>query len=137
MTLTLDDLTRLKAHTACPTVVYLCGATQFWRVFQQAIRHETREGKLVLNTSISADTHHERTPQAGEQTVPDDIHRQMIDLADEVLVLNVGGSLDEAGRRAIAYAVEQGKRIRWLDLPQPPFGQQREEELDVDPRAQS
>lgn len=48
----------------------------------------------------------------------DDLHRAKIDLADEILVLNVDGYVGEATAREIAYAKLQGKGIRWLEQPQ-------------------
>jgi hypothetical protein len=45
----------------------------------------------------------------------DDLHLRKIDLADEILVVNVGGYIGQSVRREIAYARQQGKRVRWLE----------------------
>jgi hypothetical protein len=43
------------------------------------------------------------------------LHFYKIDLAHEVLILNVEGYVGESTRREIAYARLMGKRIRWLE----------------------
>ena len=45
----------------------------------------------------------------------DTLHLRKIDLADEVLVLNVGGYIGESTRREIAYAIAQKKPVRYLE----------------------
>ena len=45
----------------------------------------------------------------------DELHRRKIELADEVLVLNVDGSVGSHTRSEIEYACSLGKPIRWLE----------------------
>lgn len=42
-------------------------------------------------------------------------HKQLIDLADEVLVLNVGGYVGDSTAREIFHAKRMGKPIKWLE----------------------
>src|SRR5690606_33199528 len=57
--------------------------------------------------------------QPGEEITPeekarlDDLHLRKIDLADEVLVIDVRGYIGESTRREITYATERGKRLRY------------------------
>ncbi|CAM4044475.1 hypothetical protein [Deinococcus frigens] len=44
-----------------------------------------------------------------------ELHRHKIDLADEILVINVGGYFGESTRAEIAYARQASKRVRWLE----------------------
>jgi hypothetical protein len=44
----------------------------------------------------------------------DVLHLHKIDLADEILVIDPGGYIGESTRREIAYAVQRGKRVRYL-----------------------
>ena len=44
-----------------------------------------------------------------------ELHRRKIDLANEILVINVGGYVGERARAEIGYARAQGKRMRWLE----------------------
>jgi len=48
----------------------------------------------------------------------DDLHLRKIDLADEVLILNVGGYIGESTARELKYAQRLGKKVRFLE-PQP------------------
>jgi hypothetical protein len=45
----------------------------------------------------------------------DELHKRKIDLADEVLILNVGGYIGESTRSELEYAREHDKIIRWLE----------------------
>jgi hypothetical protein len=49
----------------------------------------------------------------------DELHKRKIDLADEVLVLNVGGYIGDSTRSEIDYAISHGKVIRWLEPGMP------------------
>lgn len=44
----------------------------------------------------------------------DALHLRKIDLADEVLVLDVDGYIGQSTSREIAYAQRNGKRVRYL-----------------------
>jgi len=104
-----------------PTIVCLCGSTRFSEAFRAANLRETIAGKIVL--SIGCDTKSDTDLIAlGELTEEskaalDELHKRKIDLADEVLILNVGGYVGKSTISEIAYAQEHGKLIRWLELP--------------------
>ena len=103
--------------SAIPRVVCLCGSTRFMDAFHEANRRETLAGHIVLTVEIV--TYEGRTdPQFVDTKVKemlDELHLRKIDLADEVLVLNVGGYIGESTRREITYAKMRGKRIRYLE----------------------
>lgn len=107
-----------------PPVVCLCGSTRFWQTFQEASLQETLAGRIVLSigAATATDEEHFGHLSTEERAVIkerlDELHLRKIDMADEVLVLNVGGYTGESTRREIAYARRQGKRIRWLEGPQ-------------------
>ena len=104
-----------------PTIVCLCGSTRFSEAFRAANLRETIAGKIVL--SLGCDTKSDTDLIAlGELTEEskaalDELHKRKIDLADEVLILNVGGYVGKSTISEIAYAQEHGKLIRWLELP--------------------
>jgi hypothetical protein len=83
---------------------------------------ETLAGKIVVGMGLFG---HADEP-AGARRLTDDpetkrnldrLHLAEIDLADEVLVLNVGGYVGESTRMEIAHAVASGKEVRWLETP--------------------
>ena len=86
--------------------------------FQEANLRETMAGRIVLsigcNTKSDADLMY--VGQITEETKRqlDELHKRKIDLADEILVLNVGGYIGDSTRSEIAYAIEHGKHVRWL-----------------------
>lgn len=101
-----------------PRVVCLCGATRFKREFIDANFRETMAGKIVL--SVGWFSHADAqvyTPTDEEKEALDELHLRKIDLADEVLFLNVGGYLGQSTRRELAYARARGKSIRFLESP--------------------
>lgn len=102
-----------------PTIVCLCGSTRFYGAFHQANLRETLAGRIVL--TIGCDTHSDLTlfPDTyGREEIKkrlDELHLRKIDLADEVLILNVGGYIGESTRRELEYALEHGKTVRYLE----------------------
>jgi hypothetical protein len=105
-----------------PPIVVLCGSTQFYKTFAEVNLARTLQGWIVL--SIGCDTKSDGDLAAidGLGVDPDMVkrnldrlHRRKIDLADEVLVLNVGGYIGESTRGEIQYAEKIGKPVRYLD----------------------
>ena len=102
------------ATTVRPIIVCLCGSTKFRSAFEQANWQETAAGLIVL--SVGCYMHHDAIPVTPEQkAVVDDLHFRKIKLADEVLVLNVGGYIGDSTRREINHARELGQPLRWLE----------------------
>lgn len=102
--------------TAKPLIVCLCGSTKFKQQFIEANFRETMAGKIVL--SVGWFSHADGSiysPSEEEKKALDELHLRKIDLADEVLVLNVGGYIGDSTRREIAYATSLGKPIRYLE----------------------
>lgn len=109
-----------------PAVVCLCGSTRFYEAFQRANFEETMAGKIVLSVGFYAGSPGEMVRKHGEgvgitpeqKEALDQLHMRKIDLADEILVLNVGGYIGESTRREIVYARQhRNKRIRYLEEP--------------------
>jgi hypothetical protein len=107
-----------------PTIVCLCGSTRFIDAFRAANLRETIAGKIVL--SIGCDTKSDTDLLAlGELTEEakaalDELHKRKIDLADEVLILNVGGYIGKSTLSEIIYADRLKKPLRWLEAMQCP-----------------
>jgi hypothetical protein len=96
-----------------PTVVCLCGSTRFLEAYQQANKSETLAGRIVLSVGMFG--HHEGLDMDGPvKAMLDRLHLAKIDLADEILVLNVGGYVGESTAREIEHARATRKRVRYL-----------------------
>lgn len=97
-----------------PRIVCLCGSTRFFKTFQKTNFSETLAGRIVL--TIGCDSHDGALKiSAGTKKDLDELHKRKIDLADEILVLNVGGYIGESTRSEIEYAKAHRKPIRWLE----------------------
>lgn len=113
-------LERLKAEEVRPHVVCLCGSTRFYQQFQEANYRLTMEGNIVLTVGhyphSPGQAHGESVGCTPEQKVKlDELHTRKIDLADSVLVLNVGGYIGESTRNEINYATLIGKPVEYLE----------------------
>jgi hypothetical protein len=51
------------------------------------------------------------------KTKADELHRRKIDLADEILILDVDGYVGSSTKSEIEYARQHDKRVRWLGPP--------------------
>lgn len=112
-----------------PKIVCLCGSTRFYKAFQEANYRETMAGNIVLSvgfyrpspqseseTTRYHGTHGESWGCTPEQKIALNVlHKQKIDMADEILVLNVGGYIGESTNSEVSHAIANGKGIRWLE----------------------
>ena len=101
-----------------PTIVCLCGSTRFYGQFRRSDYEETMKGNIVLSVGFSYSTNDHResvgcTPE--QKLMLDELHKRKIDLANEILVLNVGGYVGESTASEIMYAISTGKTVRWLE----------------------
>ena len=110
---------RLKNNPVKPIIVCLCGSTRFSQAFREANLRETLAGKIVL--TIGCEWHSDQAlglTEADKHRL-DELHLRKIDLADEVLILNVGKYIGESTGRELEYARSQGKTVRFLEPEQP------------------
>lgn len=117
---TMEDVIR-AADQAAPApvtdIVTLCGSTRFRDAFHHANRELTLAGNIVLAPGVFG--HADGIQPTDEQkTALDALHLRKIDLADEVVIVNVGGYIGDSTRREIAYAEQTGKPIRYLADPE-------------------
>ncbi len=101
-----------------PTIVCLCGSTRFMNAFFDQGWAETLKGHIVLSVGVWRQGPPDHGGEwIGEETkqMLDELHKRKIDLADEVLILNVGGYIGESTRSEIEYAARLGKVIRYLE----------------------
>ena len=107
----------------CPIIVCLCGSTRFLDTFRQVHRKEALAGHIVLSVECITTADHELQeydPQTKARL--DQLHLRQIELAEEVLVLNVNDYVGESTAKEIQYARSLGKRIRWLEPHRFVFG---------------
>lgn len=108
-----------QAGAPKPKVICLCGSTRFIEQFATATWElERGEGAIVLGCTLlpmwycGVQSHFGEATGTKEQC--DEHHRRKIDLADEILVLNIGGYIGESTRGEIEYAHATGKPVRYV-----------------------
>lgn len=108
-----EDGVRKMRRITLPTIVCLCGSTRFREAFETANFEETLAGNIVLTVGHADSI--EITAEQKESL--DSLHLAKIDLADEVLVLNVDRYVGDSTMSEIAYALWRHKPLRWLEEP--------------------
>lgn len=99
-----------------PKIVCLCGSTRFPDAWKKAHREESLKGNIVLSVGVMIQAGDTPIREDGPQKQAlDELHLRKIDLADEVLILNVGGYIGESTKREFDYAVSHGKFVRMLE----------------------
>jgi hypothetical protein len=105
-----------------PTIICLCGSTRFKEAWYAETKRLTHAGYIVLGVGDL-----DCSEAARSVNVPldpalkarlDELHLCKIDLADEVMILNVGGYVGQSTRREINHAHFRGKPVHWLEQPQ-------------------
>lgn len=100
-----------------PEIVCLCGSTKFVKFYDQEMLRLTLEGKIVLTIG----THNEKLARKyaddfeGKKDMLDELHKRKIDLADRILVLNIGGYIGDSTRSEIEYANSIGKPVEYFE----------------------
>lgn len=117
-----DALMAERHKRARPRVVCLCGSMRFFEEFRRQEYACELAGQIALlpafSPNVAVHAHGGNVDITPAQKIAcDELHRRKIDLADEVLVLNVGGYVGESTRGEIEYARAHGKPLRWLETP--------------------
>lgn len=103
-----------------PKVVCLCGSTKFKEEFVKANFDETMKGNVVLSVGWFSHADAEiYTPTDEEKAALDELHKRKIDMADEILVVNVDGYIGESTRSEIEYAQANSVPVRYLFMADP------------------
>jgi 8-oxo-dGTP pyrophosphatase MutT (NUDIX family) len=102
-----------------PKIVCLCGSTKFHDEFVLANYQETMKGHIVLSVGFfmhTPQTVHGQTLGCtpGQKIKLDQLHKKKIEMADEILVLDIGGYIGDSTRSEIEHAEKLGKHIRYI-----------------------
>ena len=93
-------------------MITLCGSMRFREEFERLDAELTLAGHVVLTPTAFAPS---RELTAEERARLGRIHLQKVAMADEVLIVNVGGYVGESTRREIAHARSRGVAVRYLE----------------------
>ena len=103
-------------------VITLCGSTKFKKQFIKTQKELTLKGFIVISVGLFSHSEDSETWEnmdnetlAKTKKMLDEMHKQKIDMADEIFVVNVGGYIGESTKSEIKYATETGKNINYLE----------------------
>lgn len=96
-------------------VITLCGSTRFKDEFIKAQKDLTLKGNIVITVGLFG---HSGDKEALNEHINEmliNMHRQRIDMADEIFVINKNGYIGENTLSEIEYARAKGKVIKYLE----------------------
>jgi hypothetical protein len=93
-------------------VITLCGSTKFKTEFETVQKELTLQGNIVI--SVGCFGHSDDDPRIEKhKDMLDRMHKEKIDMADEIFVVDVGGYIGRSTRSEIEYAENKGIPIRY------------------------
>jgi len=105
-----------------PRITCFCGSSRFIDQMAVLMWEYEKAGRISLGLHLLPG-HYVRgvadhlAEAQGVAAHMDALHLRKIDLADEVVVVNVGGYVGDSTRREIEYARARGKPVRYLEVP--------------------
>ena len=81
----------------------------------QVQKELTLQGNIVISVGLFGHSGDNEVWAPGTKEMLDDMHKRKIDMADEIFVINVGGYIGSSTRSEIAYALETGKKVSYLE----------------------
>lgn len=94
-------------------VITLCGSTRFKTQFEEMNKKLTLEGHVVLSVGVFGHAGDVITDEQKEML--DNIHKRKIDMSDAIFVINLSGYLGQSTLSEIAYAIEHGKQVIYME----------------------
>lgn len=93
-------------------VITLCGSTKFKEQFEKANAYLTLQGNVVISLGFFEQSEGVEITEEQEELFAK-IHFRKIDLADEIFIIDVNGSIGSSTRKEIDYATNAGKPVRY------------------------
>lgn len=94
-------------------IITLCGPIKFKEEFMKVQEKLTLEGNIVFTPNFFKSLKAEINIETRKML--DEMHRQKIDMSNEIYVINLGGYIGENTKSEIEYAKEKGKKISYLE----------------------
>ena len=95
-------------------IITLCGSIKFKDKFIKVQEKLTLEGNIVLTPNFFNNIKKEEIDEKTKKML-DKMHRQKIDMSDEIYIINFGGYIGESTKAEIEYAKTKGKKISYLE----------------------
>lgn len=94
-------------------VITLCGSVKFKEEFERIKEELTLAGNIVFTPNFFHSIKKEEINNETKKML-DKMHKQKIDMSDEIYVINVGGYIGESTKSEIEYAKTKNKKISYL-----------------------
>ncbi len=95
-------------------IITLCGSIKFKEEFIKVQEKLTLEGNIILTPNFLNSMKKEDIKEETKEML-DKMHKQKIDMSDEIFVINVEGYIGESTRNEIEYAKAKGKKVSYLE----------------------
>ncbi len=95
-------------------IITLCGSIKFKKEFMEMKEKLTLEGNIVFTPNFFETITKEEINSKYKKML-DEMHKQKIDISNEIFVINVDGYIGESTKSEIEYAKENGKKISYLE----------------------
>ena len=95
-------------------IITLCGSIRFKNEFMKVQEKLTLEGNIVFTPNYFNSIKKEEISLETKKML-DEMHRQKIDISDEIYVINVDGYIGESTKSEIEYAKAKNKKVSYLE----------------------
>lgn len=94
-------------------IITLCGSIKFKNEFMKVQEELTLNGNIVFTPTFFNNLKDEVNVETKKML--DEMHKQRIDMSNEIYVINVEGYIGESTKSEIEYAKAKGKKISYLE----------------------
>ena len=94
-------------------IITLCGSIRFKEEFLKVQERLTLKGNIVFTPNFFNNFKGEISVEMKKML--DEMHREKIDLSDEIYVINLNGYIGESTKSEIEYAIANGKKIKYFE----------------------
>lgn len=91
-------------------IITLCGSTKFESDFIRERKRLTLAGNVVISVDVFGPA-----DNISMEIMLDDIHKQKIDMADEIFVINKDDYINLSTQNEINYAIVCGKPVKYME----------------------
>ena len=95
-------------------IITLCGSIRFKNEFMKVQEKLILEGNIVFTPNFFNSIKKEEINLETKKML-DEMHRQKIDISDEIYVINVDGYIGESTKAEIEYAKMKNKKVSYLE----------------------
>ena len=95
-------------------IITLCGSIKFKDEFMKLQEKLTLDGNIVFIPNFFNNIKKEEIDLETKKML-DEMHKQKIDMSDEIYVINLDGYIGESTKTEIEYAKTKGKKVSYLE----------------------